>query len=70
MRMLGTGIDAQIGHLLAAKTVAGDHPLHGLFDDAFGVGPVRLTVDGATRELVYYEPSAPDAADSGAAGAD
>jgi hypothetical protein len=37
---------------------------------AFGVGPVRLTVDGATRELVYYEPSAPDAADSGAAGAD
>lgn len=33
---------------------------------ALGVGPVRLTVDGETRELVYYEPTAPDAADTGA----
>ncbi len=34
MRMLGTRINAQIAHLLAAKRPARDHALHRLLDDA------------------------------------
>ena len=37
MRMLAAGIDAQIGHLLAAKTVARQHPLDRAHQNPLGV---------------------------------
>ena len=36
MRMLGAGIDAQIGHLAAAQRTARHHALDRLLDDALG----------------------------------
>src|SRR6202011_5736805 len=36
MRMLGSPVDAQIAELLAAERTTREHPLHRLFDDAFG----------------------------------
>ena len=37
MRMLGTGIDAQVGHLLAAQAVARQHALDSLHHHTFGM---------------------------------
>src|ERR1700730_17688104 len=36
MRMLGSPVDAQIAWVLAAERTTREHPLHRLFDDAFG----------------------------------
>ena len=50
MRMLGAGIDAQIGHLLLAQLVARDHALDRLDDDAFGVGAFEHLARGGHRD--------------------
>ena len=45
--MLGARIDAQIGHLLAAQTIARQHALHGLGDHALRIGPFEDLSRGA-----------------------
>ena len=47
MGVFGAGIDVQLAHLLAAQRVAGNHPLDGLDQDAFGVITIEDLGGGA-----------------------
>src|SRR5271163_4604364 len=51
MRMLRTGIDAQIAELHAAKRPARNHPLDRLLDDALGVTPLEDFPRGALLDV-------------------
>src|SRR4051812_17275767 len=49
MRVVGAGVDLELGQLLASQPVAGEHPLHGDPDDLLGT-PLEHVVERARLE--------------------